>query len=279
MNPDNSKRTIFYISDSTGITVEALGQCLLSHFEGLTLKQVRMPFIDSVDKAKAAVEVINATQERDGVRAILCMTVVSPSIRALFHLTGAHCLDMFGTFVNPLSCELGMPANETIGLSRRVAGAEYRNRINAINFTLGHDDGISETGLKDADVILVGVSRCGKTPTSIYLAMQYGMAVANNPIIPEDLERDALPGTLLNFKDKIFGLTIDPHRLHMIRSERRPHSRYADLENCKREVKQAETLMRREGIDMLDSTSRSVEEISSLVMQRLSLKGVQKCSG
>ncbi len=176
MNPDNSKRTIFYISDSTGITVEALGQCLLSHFEGLTLKQVRMPFIDSVDKAKAAVEVINATQERDGVRAIICMTVVSPSIRALFQLTGAHCLDMFGTFVNPLSCELGMPANETIGLSRRVAGAEYRNRINAINFTLGHDDGISETGLKDADVILVGVSRCGKTPTSIYLAMQYGMA-------------------------------------------------------------------------------------------------------
>jgi [pyruvate, water dikinase]-phosphate phosphotransferase / [pyruvate, water dikinase] kinase len=279
MNPDNSKRTIFYISDSTGITVEALGQCLLSHFEGLTLKQVRMPFIDSVDKAKAAVEVINATQERDGVRAIICMTVVSPSIRALFQLTGAHCLDMFGTFVNPLSCELGMPANETIGLSRRVAGAEYRNRINAINFTLGHDDGISETGLKDADVILVGVSRCGKTPTSIYLAMQYGMAVANNPIIPEDLERDALPGTLLNFKDKIFGLTIDPHRLHMIRSERRPNSRYADLENCKREVKQAETLMRREGIDMLDSTSRSVEEISSLVMQRLSLKGAQKCSG
>jgi regulator of PEP synthase PpsR (kinase-PPPase family) len=279
MNPDNSKRTIFYISDSTGITVEALGQCLLSHFEGLTLRQVRMPFIDSVDKAKAAVEVINATQERDGVRAIICMTVVSPSIRALFQLTGAHCLDMFGTFVNPLSCELGMPANETIGLSRRVAGAEYRNRINAINFTLGHDDGISETGLKDADVILVGVSRCGKTPTSIYLAMQYGMAVANNPIIPEDLERDALPGTLLNFKDKIFGLTIDPHRLHMIRSERRPNSRYADLENCKREVKQAETLMRREGIDMLDSTSRSVEEISSLVMQRLSLKGAQKCSG
>jgi hypothetical protein len=279
MNPDNSKRTIFYISDSTGITVEALGQSLLSHFEGLTLRQVRMPFIDSVDKAKAAVEVINATQERDGVRAIICMTVVSPSIRALFQLTGAHCLDMFGTFVNPLSCELGMPANETIGLSRRVAGAEYRNRINAINFTLGHDDGISETGLKDADVILVGVSRCGKTPTSIYLAMQYGMAVANNPIIPEDLERDALPGTLLNFKDKIFGLTIDPHRLHMIRSERRPNSRYADLENCKREVKQAETLMRREGIDMLDSTSRSVEEISSLVMQRLSLKGAQKCSG
>lgn len=276
MNLNNSKRTIFYISDSTGITVEALGLCLLSHFDGLTPKQVRMPFIDTVDKAKDAVEIINATQERDGVRAILCMTVVNPNIRALFHLTGGHCLDMFGTFVNPLSSELGMPANETIGMSRRVAGAEYRNRINAINFTLGHDDGITEAGLKDADVILVGVSRCGKTPTSLYLAMQFGMCVANYPIIPEDLERDTLPGSLINHKDKMFGLTIDALRLHKIRNERRPNSRYADLENCKSEVRQAEELMRREGIDMLDSTSRSVEEISSLIMQHLSLKAAKK---
>jgi len=272
---NNSKRTVFYISDSTGITVEALGLCLLSHFEGLRLKQVRMPFIDSVEKAKEAVEIINATQERDGVRAILCMTVVNPNIRALFHLTGGHCLDMFGTFVNPLSCELGMPANETIGMSRRVAGAEYRNRINAINFTLGHDDGITESGLKDADVILVGVSRCGKTPTSIYLAMQFGMRVANYPIIPEDLERNALPGTLIDYKDKIFGLTIDPLRLSKVRGERRPNSRYAELENCKSEVKRAEELMRREGISMLDSTSRSVEEISSLIMQQLSFKAAK----
>src|SRR5690606_11216921 len=209
-------------------------------------------------------------------RAILCMTVVNPNIRALFHLTGGHCLDMFGTFVNPLSCELGMPANETIGMSRRVAGAEYRNRINAINFTLGHDDGITESGLQDADVILVGVSRCGKTPTSIYLAMQFGMQVANYPIIPEDLERNALPGTLVEYKDKIFGLTIDAQRLNKIRTERRPNSRYAELENGKPEVKQAEDLMRREGIDMLDSTSRSVEEISSLIMQQLSLKAARK---
>jgi [pyruvate, water dikinase]-phosphate phosphotransferase / [pyruvate, water dikinase] kinase len=275
MNPNNSKRTIFYISDSTGITVEALGLCLLSHFEGLMLKQVRMPFIDSSEKAKEAVEVINATQERDGVRAILCMTVVNPNIRALFELTGGLCLDMFGTFVNPLSCELGMPANETIGMSRRVAGAEYRNRINAINFTLAHDDGITESGLKDADVILVGVSRCGKTPTSLYLAMQFGMRVANYPIIPEDLDRNALPGTLIEHKEKMFGLTIDGQRLNKVRTERRPNSRYAELENCKREVKQAEELMRREGIIMLDSTSRSVEEISSLIMQQLSFKAAR----
>jgi len=148
-------------------------------------------------------------------------------------------------------------------------------RINAINFTLGHDDGITESGLKDADVVLVGVSRCGKTPTSIYLAMQFGMRVANYPIIPEDLERNALPGTLIDYKDKIFGLTIDPLRLSKVRGERRPNSRYAELENCKNEVKQAEELMRREGIVTLDSTSRSVEEISSLIMQQLSFKAAK----
>jgi [pyruvate, water dikinase]-phosphate phosphotransferase / [pyruvate, water dikinase] kinase len=276
MHPNNSKRTIFYISDSTGITVEALGLCLLSHFDGFTCKQVRMPFIDSVQKAKEAIDVINATQERDGARAILCMTIVSPTIRALFHLTGALCLDMFGTFVNPLSSELGMPANETIGMSRRVVGAEYRNRIEAINFTLAHDDGITESGLSEADVILVGVSRSGKTPTSLYLAMQFGIRAANYPIIPEDLERNSLPGTLVNHREKIFGLTIAAERLHKIRSERRPNSRYADLENCRQELKQAEALMAREGINMMDSTSRSVEEISSLIMQQLSLRAAQK---
>src|SRR3989344_1221646 len=279
MISDNHKRTKFFISDSTGITVEALGLCLLSHFEGLECKQVRLPFIDSLEKAQEAIELINTAQTNDGMRAILCMTIVSPSIRALFQLTGALCLDMFGTFVNPLASELGMPANETIGMSRRVVGSEYRNRIEAINFTLGHDDGITEIGLQDADIILVGVSRSGKTPASLYLAMQYGIRVANYPIIPEDLERNQLPGTLTNYRDKIFGLTIAADRLHRIRNERRPDSKYASLENCRQEVRLAEDLMKREGINLLDSTSRSVEEISSLLLQQLSMKAARKLVG
>jgi regulator of PEP synthase PpsR (kinase-PPPase family) len=172
-----------------------------------------------------------------------------------------------------------MPANETIGMSRRVVGSEYRNRIEAINFTLGHDDGITETGLQDADVILVGVSRSGKTPASLYLAMQYGIRVANYPIIPEDLERNQLPGTLANYRDKIIGLTIAADRLHRIRSERRPDSKYASLDNCRQEVRLAEDLMKREGVNLLDSTSRSVEEISSLLLQQLSMKAAKKLVG
>jgi [pyruvate, water dikinase]-phosphate phosphotransferase / [pyruvate, water dikinase] kinase len=272
----NSKRTIFFISDSTGITVEALGLCLISHFEGFTCRHVRLPFIDTEEKAKEAIALINAAQAKDGVRSILCMTIVNPTIRAMFELTGGLCLDMFGTFVNPLASELGMPASETIGMSRRVVGSEYRNRIEAINFTLGHDDGITETGLQDAEVILVGVSRSGKTPTSLYLAMQFGIRSANYPIIPEDLERNKLPGTLASYRDKIFGLTIAADRLHRIRSERRPDSKYASMENCRQETRQAEDLMRREGINVLDSTSRSVEEISSLIVQQLSMRDAKR---
>jgi len=133
--------------------------------------------------------------------------------------------------------------------------------------------------LQDADVILVGGSRSGKTPASLYLAMQYGIRAANYPIIPEDLERNQLPGTLINYRDKIFGLTITADRLHRIRSERRPDSKYAALENCRQEVRLAEDLMKQEGINVLDSTSRSAEEISSLIMQQLSMKAAKELVG
>lgn len=269
-------RHVFFISDSTGITVEALGLCLLSHFEGVEFKQVRLPFIDSAEKANEAVQIINAAQAKDGQKAILCMTMVSPILRAIFNQTGGLILDMFGTFVTPLSKELKLPSNETAGMSRRVVGSEYRNRIEAINFTLEHDDGITERGLSEAEVILVGVSRSGKTPTSLYLAMQFGIRTANYPIIPEDLERNELPGTLHQHSSKIFGLTIDPERLHKIRTERRPNSNYADIDNCRDEIKQATALMKREGIALLDSTSRSVEEISSLIVQELSMRAAKK---
>ncbi len=271
-----ASRHVFFISDSTGITVEALGLCLLSHFEGIEYKQIRLPFIDSAEKANEAVKVINLAQAKDGQKSILCMTIVSPEIRAIFSQTGGLVLDMFGTFVTPLSQEFKVPSNLTAGMSRRVVGSEYRNRIEAINFTLEHDDGITERGLDEAEVILVGVSRSGKTPTSLYLAMQFGIRTANYPIIPEDLERNELPGTLHKHAAKIFGLTIAPERLSKIRQERRPNSRYADMDNCRDEISQAAALMKREGINLLDSTSRSVEEISSLIVQELSLRAAKK---
>src|SRR5437764_14287084 len=179
-------------------------------------------------------------------------------------------LDMFGTFVRPLEIELGIKSNHRIGRFSDVSKSkEYHDRIEAINFSLAHDDGQSNRDLEQADVILVGVSRSGKTPTSLYLAMQYGIKAANYPLIPDDFERGKLPSALPPFKHKLFGLTITPERLSQIRNERRAGSKYAALENCRYEVNEAETLMRREGIRWLSSTTKSIEEISTTILQEI----------
>lgn len=263
------KRSVFFISDWTGITAETLGASLLAHFDGVEFRQTRLPFIDNVAKARATVARIQMTQAEDGARPIVLLTMVNPELQRLIESSGALCLDLFGTFIQPLSAELGVPPSQAVGMSHRAIGSEYLKRIDAINYTLSHDDGQTTVDMEIAEIILVGVSRSGKTPTSLYLAMQFGIRVANCPLIPEDLERMALPTELQSQRGKLFGLTIDPERLHRIRSERRPDSRYASLENCRREVRQAEMLMRREGIPWLDSTSKSVEEIATLILQQI----------
>ncbi len=266
------KRSVFFISDGTGITAETLGLSLLAHFEGVAFHQVRLPFIDSAEKARAALTRIAAAQAEDGTRPILVVTMVSAELRALFEQSGALCLDLFGTFIRPLAAELGLEPSHDTGMARRIASNQYRQRIDAINYTLGHDDGLTPLGLDDAEIILVGVSRSGKTPTCLYLAMQFGIRAANYPLIPEDLERMALPEELTRQRAKLFGLSIDPERLHRIRSERRRDSQYAAVDNCRQEVRAAETLMRREGIPWLDSTTRSVEEIATMILQQARLK-------
>lgn len=267
-----STRTVFFISDGTGITAETLGLSLLAHFDGISFRQVRLPFTDNIQKARDVLPRVTAAQIEDGDRPIVVMTIVNPEVRDLFERSGAMCLDLFGTFIKPLSAEFGLKPAETIGMARRTATDEYHDRIDAIHYSLGHDDGVTEAGLDEADVILVGVSRSGKTPTSLYLAMQFGIRAANYPLIPEDLERMVLPGDLAQHRDKIYGLTIDPERLHRVRNERRPGSHYASLENCRKEIRAAETLMRREGIPWLDSSSRSVEEIATMILQQKKLK-------
>jgi [pyruvate, water dikinase]-phosphate phosphotransferase / [pyruvate, water dikinase] kinase len=267
------KRSVFFISDWTGITAETLGMSLLAHFDGVELRQVRLPFIDSQEKAQDALSLIASAQKEDGARSILVLTLVNPEIRQMFESSGSLCLDLFGTFIQPLSVEFGQLPTQAVGMSHRAIGSEYLNRIDAINYTLNHDDGLTPASLENADVVLVGVSRSGKTPTCLYLALQFGVRAANCPLIPEDLDRMTLPGDLAGHRNKLFGLTIDPERLHRIRGERRPDSHYASLDNCRNEVRQAETLMRREGIPWLDSTTRSVEEISAMILQQLKLKG------
>jgi regulator of PEP synthase PpsR (kinase-PPPase family) len=266
-------RTAFFISDGTGITAETFAKAILAQFE-IDPKRVRMPFIDSPDKAWQAVRQINHAAEVDGKRPLVFTTVVNMEVLAVLR---AECkgmlIDMFGTFISPLEEELGMKSNHRVGRFSDVSKSqEYHDRIEAINFTLDHDDGQTNEDLEKSDVILVGVSRSGKTPTSLYLAMQFGLKASNYPLIPEDFERRTLPPALVPFKKKLFGLTIDPARLSEIRNERRPNSRYASLENCRYEVAEAEAMMRRAGIRTLSTTTKSIEEIATIIRQDLNLQ-------
>lgn len=272
MNSPALERTVFIISDGTGITAETFSHSVLSQFESVSFKQVRVPFIDSIEKADGVVQRINRCASEQGYQPIVFTTLVNPEVLSRVKLANALFLDLFGAFVEPLENNLGMKSSHSIGKSHKgVSSTQYRNRIEAINFSLAHDDGQFITGLAQADVILVGVSRCGKTPTSLYLAMQYGVKAANFPLIPEDFERGGLPNTVLPYRSKLFGLTIQPERLTEVRHERRPDSKYASLEQCRYEVAEAERLMRRESIPMLSTTTKSIEEISTTVLQEVGL--------
>jgi hypothetical protein len=261
-------RTVFFISDGTGITAETFGNAILAQFE-MKPRHVRLPFIDSVDKAHQAIRQINHTGEVEGRKPIVFTTLVNMEILAVIK---EHCqgmlLDMFGTFVQPLELELGIKSNHRIGRFSDVSKSkEYHDRIEAINYSLSHDDGQSNRDLGSADVILLGVSRSGKTPTSLYLAMQHGIKAANYPLIPEDFERHKLPPSLVPYIGKCFGLTIDAERLSQIRNERRPGSKYAAIENCRYEVREAEAMMRRSGVSWLSSTHKSIEEIATTILR------------
>lgn len=266
-----TERTVFFISDGTGITAETFGNSILAQFSARP-RHVRRPFIDTEAKARAVVAEINEVAEAEGRRPIAFITLVRQEMRDIVSAPDckALVLDMFRTFVEPLEVEFGVKSNHRIGRFTDAAKSpEYDFRIDAINFSLAHDDGQSARNLDIADVILVGVSRCGKTPTSLYLAMQHGIKAANYPLIPEDFEREQLPSTLKPYKNKCFGLTIDPERLAQVRNERRPGSTYAALSNCRYEVSAAESLMRREGINWLSSTHKSIEEIATTILRDL----------
>lgn len=266
------ERTVFIISDGTGITAETFSHSVLSQFESVSFSQIRIPFVDSVEKADGVAQRINMCALEKGYQPIVFTTLVNQDVLARVKSANGLFLDLFGAFVEPLEHSLGVKSSHSIGKSHKgVSSTQYRNRIDAINFSLAHDDGQFVSGLAQADVILVGVSRCGKTPTSLYLAMQYGVKAANFPLIPEDFERDALPSTLGPYRKKLFGLTIQPERLAEVRHERRPDSKYASLEQCRYEVAEAEKLMRRESIPSLSTTTKSIEEISTTVLQEVRL--------
>jgi hypothetical protein len=268
------RRTAFFVSDQTGVTAETMGHSLLTQFDGLEFRQVTLPFISSIDKAEEAVRKINATAAADGARPIVFSTLVKDELRSAVKRSEGLFLDFFDAFLAPLESELEVKSSEREGRAHGIADRlVYSARIEATNFALAADDGGTNADYGRADVVLVGVSRSGKTPTCIYMAMQYGVFAANYPLTEDDFENKQLPALLRPHASKLFGLTISPHRLQQIRNERRPGSRYASLPQCDFEVRCAETLFQRHGVPFLDATECSIEEIASRVIDR---KGIER---
>lgn len=265
-------RTVFFVSDGTGITAEMLGRTLLSQFPGAAFRRFTLPFVDTPDKARAARAQIDKSAAQDGARAIVFSTLIEQAEKSIVAASDALFLDLFDMFISPLEAELGVESSHMLGLSHGISNhGAYQERINAINFTLAHDDGASTANLDQADVILIGVSRSGKTPTCLYLAMQYGVRAANYPLTPEDFGDGGLPKPLRPFRAKLFGLAISPERLSQIRQERRPDSHYAALENCRYETRRVEGLYRSEGVKFADTTTKSVEEIAITILHQTGL--------
>lgn len=272
MSAQLTERTVFVVSDSTGITAETFSHSVLSQFEQVKFETVRVPFIDTPEKAAIAAERINRNAEQTNTQPLVFSTLVSPESVSVIQNANCIFLDLFSAFVQHIENALGLKSSHSVGRSHMDAQSDqYKKRIEAINFSLAHDDGQFVKGLEQAEVILVGVSRCGKTPTSLYLAMQYAIKAANFPLTPDDFDRGTLPATLAPYRGKLFGLSIQPERLAEIRNERRPNSQYASLVQCRHEVAEAERLMRMENIPWLSTTTKSIEEIATKVLSEVDL--------
>ena len=267
-------RNIYFISDGTGITVENLGHSLLTQFPGLIYTIKKFPYVNTVAKAEKILLEIDEDWKNHKVKPIVFSTLISEEIRTIIQKSHGLVLDLFEKYVSPIEQELGIKSEHSIGKSHSLHDLySYDARMEAINFTLNTDDGLAPQKYQNAEIILIGVSRCGKTPTCLYMAIQYGVKAANYPLIMDDLEKNQLPDFLLEHKDKIYGLSIDPNRLQTIRYKRRPNSQYSNLDQCKMEVRLAEKLFNLSKIPFLYSTTHSIEEIATHILE---YKGIGK---
>jgi regulator of PEP synthase PpsR (kinase-PPPase family) len=264
------KRTIYFLADHTGITVEAMGRSLLSQFDGFKYETVHWPFIDTLDKARRVAERINQTTMESDQKPIVFTTLVDPDIRDYFKNLDLLVMDFFESFTARLEEELKLPSSHALGRFHTTEnGRAYDQRIHAVNFALNNDDGAITKNYQTAELILIGVSRSGKTPTCLFLGLQHSVLAANYPLTEDDLESDLLPKPLSGYLNKLYGLTIDPYQLQRIRQERRPDRRYSSLEQCKMEVKLAEDLFKHYNLPYLDTTAMSIEEISARLIQHI----------
>jgi regulator of PEP synthase PpsR (kinase-PPPase family) len=267
------KRTVFFVSDETGVTAETLGRGLLTQFDRLDFRPVTVPFVSTPEKARETVRAIDRAAQEDGQRPLVFSTLVHDEVREVIGGANGFCVDLFDTFIEPLETELDLPSAHAIGLAHGMSDTTtYYQRIEATNFALAHDDGVRPWEYAESDVVLVGVSRSGKTPTSLYLALQYGIFAANSPLTEEYCRDRRLPDSLLGHRDKLYGLTLTFDRLLQIRRERLPGTRYASPEQIRFELDAAAELFDKYEIPCIDTTQSSVEEIASTILNRTGLQ-------
>jgi len=267
------KRTTFVISDRTGLTAEALCHSLLSQFPSVQFDIENLPFIDTVEKAQDVVDNLNSLADKNNEKPLVFATLVNDDIRKIISDGDVVFFDLFDTFIDPLEKELKVDSSHSVGKSHGVLDfAQYSSRMSAVNFAMTTDDGMETDHYARADVVVIGASRSGKTPTCLYLSLQFGIFAANYPLTAPDLETTELPKALKPYQDKLFGLTIDPYRLQQIRQERYSGDTYASAQTCQFEVAQAEALYRSGGVPYVNTTKKSVEEIGAYILHKASLR-------
>lgn len=272
---DNSQaiRSVFFISDGTAITSETLGRSILSQFSTVPFETRVIPYVDTLERADEAVNQINLAHQRDGLRPLVFDTIVDPAIRERINAATAFNLDIYEGLVGKIAEEIQVtPTSATGNAHGDVDSDTYKARIDAVHFALDNDDGARTTHYGAADIILIGVSRSGKTPTSLYLALQFGIRAANYPLTEDDLYENSLPKALRPYKDKLFGLVIDTDRLVKIREERRSGSRYASYQQCQQELRAIQGIYISQGIPNIDVSTMSIEEIATRILQMTGLK-------
>lgn len=273
LNSHLTERSVFIVSDRSGLTAETICRTLLSQFPGIDFNQVSLPFVDTEQKVVDLIKRINLESEESNQRPLVFITFADVSFNELLVGLNAEVFDLFAPFIARMESALDQPSSHEAGQSHGIADlVQYSQRISAVNYAMHCDDGLHTRDYDKANIILLGASRSGKTPTSLYLALHFGFYAANYPLTEEDFEKDALPESILKHKQKVFGLTIDPQRLHQIRSERRMGSQYASLKRCQQDIRMARSMYKRYGIPHCDSTNFSVEELGSTIKHQMGMQ-------
>lgn len=272
-NKQNPTHPVFIVSDRTGVTAGTMSHTLLSQFPNIRFERHTIPFVDADDKVKSSIRQINRSYQTHNVRPLIFTSFMDNNFTHELETSEGIVIDLINPFISQLEQHLMADSSHQIGQAHGISEEkDYMHRIDAINFSMKYDDGVRMEDYSEADLILIGVSRAGKTPTSLYMALHYGLLTANYPLADDDFENGVLPSALTNVKEKLFGLTIDPIQLHKIRQKRRADSQYSSLQQCQREVNQALQFYKRYRIPHADSTAMSIEELASLIVHRMNLE-------